>query len=484
MMDSKPRKAPPPRSPVPISKDIVEIVKKKGPPPKGPPPSGLGSFVPKVRSPAPQSRSSASMENHDTYSPSAHDKGRGDERSRSRSGSYSSNSSSESSYSTADEAGEGDDLSRGEENPAFPAKPEAGSLSDKANTLDASSTFPKTLPIGKKPVYDYSPISRMSYRQLRQFVTSPGDLGVVFRCYIEREKSLFSWGNRFSLCADLENGSGRELIICQKVQSRSSHYVFSLKQEDLDRKPQQRSKLYLGKLRAVGDKDYVLYDAGPAKTDIADPEDASIIYDEHLFTSASMDTSTSSAGVAAAETKKALDEESLYRKELCIIHFESSKRPQTDEVRALEVCIPNSLNGLQSFSDGLGANAAKGPPPTFINSFKKARSQRRQNELYKELSFILHEKKSKYDALSSCLVDFKGRANVPSLKNFQLIQSDSQKAQDKKISRTDSDDKEWLFQMGKTTKDCYNVDFKAPLSMFQAFAIAIARFDANLSGKL
>ena len=43
---------------------------------------------------------------------------------------------------------------------------------------------------------------------------------------------------------------------------------------------------------------------------------------------------------------------------------------------------------------------------------------------------------------------------------------------------------EWLLQLGKTTKDCYNMDYKAPFSMFQAFAIAVARFDANISGRL
>lgn len=42
-------------------------------------------------------------------------------------------------------------------------------------------------------------------------------------------------------------GTGRELLACRKVlQSRLSHYVFSLKSEDLWRKREQRSRLYLG----------------------------------------------------------------------------------------------------------------------------------------------------------------------------------------------------------------------------------------------
>jgi len=61
----------------------------------------------------------------------------------------------------------------------------------------------------------------------------------------------------------LADGTGRELMVCRKVmRSRSPHYVFSLKSEDLWRKREQRSRLYLGKLRATSANDYVLYDNG------------------------------------------------------------------------------------------------------------------------------------------------------------------------------------------------------------------------------
>jgi len=46
------------------------------------------------------------------------------------------------------------------------------------------------------------------------------------------------------------------------VPSLSSHYIFSLKQEDLWLKREKRSRLYLGKLRKLSSSDYVLYDHG------------------------------------------------------------------------------------------------------------------------------------------------------------------------------------------------------------------------------
>jgi hypothetical protein len=52
-------------------------------------------------------------------------------------------------------------------------------------------------------------------------------------------------------------------MVCRKVmRSRTPHYIFSLKAEDLWRKREQRSRLYLGKLRATSAQDYVLYDNG------------------------------------------------------------------------------------------------------------------------------------------------------------------------------------------------------------------------------
>ena len=58
-------------------------------------------------------------------------------------------------------------------------------------------------------------------------------------------------------------------MMCRKVfYSSTSHYIFSLKADDLYRKREQRSRLYLGKLRATGQDSYVLYDNG----NIAIPE--------------------------------------------------------------------------------------------------------------------------------------------------------------------------------------------------------------------
>jgi len=73
-------------------------------------------------------------------------------------------------------------------------------------------------------------------------------------------------------------------------------------------------------------------------------------------------------------------------------------------------------------------------------------------------------------------VDFKDRANIGSVKNFQIIQSVPDDYAEGAKSSTGDSEREFVMQMGKTTEDCFNMDVKYPLSILQAFAICIARY--------
>ena len=60
-------------------------------------------------------------------------------------------------------------------------------------------------------------------------------------------------------------------------------------------------------------------------------------------------------------------------------------------------------------------------------------------------------------------LNFKGRVTVPSVKNFQLVAPD---------------DIDYIVsQFGKVGEDRFNLDFRAPLNAFQAFAIALSQFN-------
>jgi hypothetical protein len=76
----------------------------------------------------------------------------------------------------------------------------------------------------------------------------------------------------YTLFADHEDGSGRLLMCARKMwKSREPHYVISTNMDDLYRKREERSRHYMGKLRAdASGSEYVLYDAGKSPKDCDD----------------------------------------------------------------------------------------------------------------------------------------------------------------------------------------------------------------------
>ena len=63
--------------------------------------------------------------------------------------------------------------------------------------------------------------------------------------------------------------------------------------------------------------------------------------------------------------------------------------------------------------------------------------------------------------INSYTLEFKGRALVPSVHNFQLV----------------DDEERVVLQLGKTAEYSYNVDFSFPLTPYQAFSICLSVID-------
>lgn len=61
------------------------------------------------------------------------------------------------------------------------------------------------------------------------------------------------------------------------------------------------------------------------------------------------------------------------------------------------------------------------------------------------------------------MLNFNGRVDRASVKNFQLID--------------DRDENKVYLQFGRVTEHSFNIDFQWPFSPFQAFAVALSSFD-------
>ncbi|EPS61288.1 hypothetical protein M569_13507 [Genlisea aurea] len=74
-----------------------------------------------------------------------------------------------------------------------------------------------------------------------------------------------------------------------------------------------------------------------------------------------------------------------------------------------------------------------------------------------------------HEQLQCWCLNFRGRVTVASVKNFQLVNA----------ATSGSDDEKVILQFGKIGKDVFTMDFRYPLSAFQAFAICLSSFDTK-----
>eukprot|EP00252_Welwitschia_mirabilis_P013630 TRINITY_DN2998_c0_g2_i6.p1 TRINITY_DN2998_c0_g2~~TRINITY_DN2998_c0_g2_i6.p1 ORF type:complete len:157 (-),score=9.74 TRINITY_DN2998_c0_g2_i6:556-1026(-) len=81
-----------------------------------------------------------------------------------------------------------------------------------------------------------------------------------------------------------------------------------------------------------------------------------------------------------------------------------------------------------------------------------------------------------HEQLQCWCLNFRGRVTVASVKNFQLVA-----AVDPSHLVAQADQDKVILQFGKIGKDIFTMDYRYPLSAFQAFAICLSSFDTKLA---
>jgi tubby and related proteins len=90
---------------------------------------------------------------------------------------------------------------------------------------------------------------------------------------------------------------------------------------------------------------------------------------------------------------------------------------------------------------------------------------------------ILRNKSPRWHEHLQCwCLNFHGRVTVASVKNFQLVA-----AADPNEPTGIVDEKIVLLQFGKVDYDMFTMDYRQPLSAFQAFAISLSSFGTKLA---
>jgi tubby-related protein 1 len=79
-----------------------------------------------------------------------------------------------------------------------------------------------------------------------------------------------------------------------------------------------------------------------------------------------------------------------------------------------------------------------------------------------------------HEQLQCWCLNFRGRVTVASVKNFQLVA-----AVDPSHNISAAEQERVILQFGKIGKDIFTMDYRYPISAFQAFAVCLSSFDTK-----
>lgn len=261
--------------------------------------------------------------------------------------------------------------------------------------------------------------------EMKAFLLNPSPKGGgMIECRIRRDRGGLK---QFFPKYILESESGVFLMAAKKQTSnKTSNYVVSMSK---DGEPSKSQDTFLGKLRAnfLG-LEFTAYGTGmnPKKIDSSMP-----------------------AGHASQ----------LARQELVAVQYSSSlwgSKPRGP--RRMNVVIPK----VQPNGERLVCRTLD-PDKEGLLALSKAGGE----EIETSLIETFQNKQPKWnDQIGAYVLNFNKRVTQASVKNFQLISS--------------SDPDTVYLQFGRVGKDCFNMDFRFPISPFQAFAVCLSSFDYKL----
>lgn len=322
----------------------------------------------------------------------------------------------------------------------------------------------------------------------------PGPRDGTIQCFIKRDKSNLTYHLFLCLSPALLVENGKFLLSAKRTRRTTcTEYVISMDAENISRS----SSTYIGKLRSnfLGTK-FIIYDTQPPYTNahIPPPGRSS----RRFSTKVSPKVPTGSYNIAQITYELNVLGTRGPRRMHCIMHSIPASsldvggtvpgqpelllpRPLEDSFRSIS--FSKSLDHSTEFSSsrfsdiggGLGIGIGIGTTE--------------DEEDGKAKPLVLKNKAPRWHEQLQCwCLNFRGRVTVASVKNFQLIAATQPppppagggaSAATSQPTQTDHD--KIILQFGKVGKDMFTMDYRYPLSAFQAFAICLSSFDTKLA---
>uniref|UniRef100_A0A1D1YDN1 Tubby-like F-box protein n=1 Tax=Anthurium amnicola TaxID=1678845 RepID=A0A1D1YDN1_9ARAE len=283
----------------------------------------------------------------------------------------------------------------------------------------------------------------------------PGPKDFLLQCFIKRNRTTQTYYLYLGLTQALTD-TGKFLLAARKCRRPTcTDYIISVNSSDISK----GSNTYIGKLRSnfLGTK-FIAYDAMPPH-----------------------------AGAMAAKSRSTW----LGSKQVSP-RMPAGNYPVAHIAYELNVLGSRGPRRMQCIMDSIPASAMEpgGVAPTQTEfplsnadsfpsiPFFRTKSSRTETFFsgplsgQKEGMLVLKNKAPRWHEQLQCwCLNFRGRVTVASVKNFQLVASAENGQEHEKI----------LLQFGKVGKDLFTMDYRYPLSAFQAFAICLSSFDTKIA---
>ncbi|KQJ85450.1 tubby-like F-box protein 7 [Brachypodium distachyon] len=331
----------------------------------------------------------------------------------------------------------------------------------------------------------------------------PGPRDGLIQCFIKRDKSKLTYHLYLSLTSAVLDDNGKFLLSAKRSRRTTyTDYAISMDSKNISRS----SSGYIGKLRSnfLGTK-FIIYDTQPPYNagKLCSQERAS-----RRFSSRKVSPKVPTGSYPIAQVNYELNVLGTRgpRRMQCTMHsiprsavdpdgtvpgqpkellprlFDESFRTTTSSFSKYSVADHSTDFGSSRFSEYGGGALQDGDAAD------------------KETPLVLRNKVPRWHEQLQCwCLNFRGRVTVASVKNFQLIAGAplpapvassepsqpapaQQPAQPQPSSSSSSSSHDTvLLQFGKVSKDTFTMDYRYPLSAFQAFAICLTSFDTKLA---
>jgi tubby-related protein 1 len=342
----------------------------------------------------------------------------------------------------------------------------------------------------------------------------PGPRDGMMQCFIKRDKSKLTYHLYLGLSPAVLVENGKFLLSAKRNRKATcTEYIISMDADHISRS----SSTYIGKIRSnfLGTK-FIVYDTQPPY--YIDPATSNPGRSSRRFTSTKVSPKVPSGSYSIAQVSYELNVLGTRgpRRMHCIMH---SIPAASLEPNASVPGQPDRLISRNTFEESFRSTTSTAISKSIMDPSMEFNSSRYLDDnIYwaKERPLVLKNKPPRWHEQLQCwCLNFRGRVTIASVKNFQLIAASQASAggtsnsgasgpqvqvqaqaqaqaqpqpqvqagqapQPTALANSPDQDK-IILQFGKVAKDMFTMDYRYPLSAFQAFAICLSSFDTKLA---